>query len=220
MSVIIDLLNQDNVNKETQEQLARTYFSPSEIAVKPRSGTRGPRVALLASCLVLLSILIFLSYALYAYTFDLDFSMEKKARTSYGNLLTTKDITLLGRATKQWGYISLKGDAKRRSGITIDLKKPMDLSKRYISLSALSKEKGGRLKIILRDKNYRSYVQRVISGQELKGDWHNFIIATDGFRDSIDIRNILHIRLELDNTKRRGADRPEVHINRVTLIDT
>jgi hypothetical protein len=232
MSVILDLLNKsdgkitavsgaekrEDLERKTRERLAETYLSQSakkrpakeENTVAPAK--RMPRKALLAGGL---SILCLLAYFLIAYAFSIDVTITRRSGSPYPDLLESSDIMPAGRAYKKHSYYTLRSiEGERAAMLAIEPEKPVDLASNDLLVSALLKEGSGTLKVILRDTNHRSYLSEVL---ELRGggaSWRNFIVSARDSKDSIDIRNIGHIRLAAE-----GEGVFEVYVKNVLMID-
>lgn len=221
MSVIIDLLNQSkNITKDKiQERLAETYLlSPGKtkkathkIKVRfPFFKIKNRNVFVITILSIsILSLALLLSHIFSTYTF-------------YENILLSQKITFINGAFKdRGGYITiLNNNTKRDVGVAIDFKKPIDLSSKYLLMSAMAKRGEGSLKVILRDKNFRSYTSDVFNIKDAKKGWRNFIIPLNEFKQSINMRNIQHIRLILENKlTREKKQTAELYIKKISLVD-
>jgi len=232
MSNIIDLLKKDHIDHKTQERLAETYFPLSDEAAKdskapsdipsPISHDIKKKVPLAITpfSIVLLILCAILLYAFLTYTVKVNIMVTKKVPSPYEDLLVTQKIDSFGAVFNENGHISLmNSDTKRGTALMIDLDKPVDLSNKYVLISAMPKTNGGRVNVILRDKNYRSYISDTLNIRDNKKEWQNFMISAQNGKESIDIQKIQHMRLELVNNKMENMDSPAIYIKKIALID-
>jgi len=230
MSIIIDRLKKQSAEDDTRERLAETYFSSNNIETpSPAKGSDKKkitsrhawikkyktRIAGFVAALIILSASILYIFKIYA--FEIDINVTKKAVYPYGNLLATQEINPIGQAGgAKRGFSLISAPETKRAGIAIELKEPVDLSQKLLSISALSKKGGGKLKVILRDKNYKSFESGSLDIKNAAGQWQNFIVSAECPKLSIDTRNIKHIRLELKESR---FPQSEIYIKKVALIE-
>lgn len=216
MSVIIDLLKENTDDSKTREKLAETYF-PRASTPSGRKKRNGLRITALLAMIFFFGAVLY--YVIRPYGITIDIGTNKRADVIFEHLLITQKVNLFGTAVDKKGHVSLvNGTDKRRSGITIDLKNPVDLSNKHLLISVLPKAGKDKLKVIFRDKNYRSYISNILDVEDTKKDWQNFIVSSGPSKESIDVRNIRHIRLEVEGgAGEAGAS--EIYIKEVALID-
>ena len=161
--------------------------------------------------------MVFFFYIFTIYTFDIAINVNKKARYPYGNLLATQKINPLGEAAGlKRHFFLINSPGGKPAGIAIKLKRPVDFSEKLLSISTISKKGGGKLSVILRDKNYKSFESTTLHIKDVERELQNFIVSTDCPKLSIDMQNIRQIRLEL---KEGELPNSEIYIKRVALIE-
>lgn len=224
MSEIIELLKRKN-NYKTQEKLAEVYLPPS-IKQKPAAASPPPKTrlrniaAITLLAIAVISLVASLFYVLYSHTVTINVSINRRVESPFENLLLTEKVSLSGAAARQKGTISLIDDAAhRRSTIMIDLKEPIDLSHKRLFLNLLPAQGIASLRIVLRDKNYRSFISNTLSIDSSEEGSKNFILSATRNKESIDMQRIRHIRLELENGSAEDKESAEVHVKEVAIID-
>lgn len=233
MEKLIDLIRQREEDK-TQEILAKTYLPisnterakpPEEAKFSHHGSTKKLKIgaiAMLSASMLLLAISIFLAFSTHA--FSVNIVVNKKAPLMHENLLFTQKLSFTGSSSNlshlSGGYLVLSDSGSlRHSGVAIDLNKNIDLSHRLLLLTAMTKNGKGKMDIIFRDKNLRSYTTHLELPEEGKELWQNFIISSFNFKNSIDVGNIRHIRLEFNKDGLQSQKGTTVHIKTVALID-
>lgn len=230
MSTIINKLKELNRNDDTQDKLAEIYFSshntgqefhpPSYKAEKPVPHSWIKRHAVLISSLMCIALLTgAVLYYLFS-TYTVNVTVNRKERHLYPDLLFTQDVNLIGKAVSGKRYFSLApSTADVPASISIDLNRAVDMRDKLLSLAAMPVKGGGKLKVILRDKNYRSYVSDTLN---LKGDvsaWKNVSVPLDNHKLSVDMQRIRHIRLELEADEFSDMRNGRIYVKEVTLTE-
>ncbi|MFH1847611.1 MAG: hypothetical protein ABH825_00130 [Candidatus Omnitrophota bacterium] len=230
MSTIIDILtrvNRSTVGRTetpgrdsyTQERLAETYLYTSgghEKAATQAVKTNRPAIVAISALILLLAALVF--YAFSTYAVKIDILINRKADPLYQNLLSTQKMSLTGASTNRMGHIILNGGAERPAAAAIDLKEPVDMTYKYLLVNVSAKSGGGRLKVILRDKNYRSYISNTLRISERTAENQNFIITSRDVKNTVDIRTISHIRLELEKASAEDIGHSIILLKKVSII--
>lgn len=243
MSLIIELLKKKsareaNSSKEnaakkiqyesqTQQLLAETYLrSSTDSFPKKTASTEADKtlkakkytlpVILISAGFIIAGILIFI---LASHALDINITVIKKASSPYENLLLKHEITLIGTATREKGHISLVSGANNAPGVAIDLKNNLDMTDKNLLIGALPKKGTGSLKVILRDKNHRSYISDTLHISNAESGRQNFIITIDKAKESVDIKNINHIRVELENPSHGDGGELVIFLEKVLLIN-
>ncbi len=219
-----NLAEKDSYEDQIRERLADTYLRSSDSVKTEQSSPETKRksllpIAVIASSLTLLLACGILIYIFATHALMVDVTITKKVNSPYENLLLTQNIDLIGSATGRKGRISLMADSQTQGGVLINLRDPVDLSKKDLSIGVSSRKSGSSIKVILRDKNHRSYVSDTL---HLNGDGNirqNFIISADKPKDSIDVQNILHIRLETAESVNNAQGGSIILLERVLLVD-
>ncbi len=225
MSVIIDLLNKYKKGEgKTEEKLAETYLSTSRKIQPHTYSIKDWRIAtaIFLSISILLLLVFSILFIFSTRAMSINITVNKKTVPAYENLIFAQKVSFFGASSGmshlgRENLVLINEGVKERAGVAIDLEEPVNLSHKLLLISAATKEGAGRLRIILRDKNYRSYISNVI---DIKDTWQNFIIAPGRFRDSIDMGNISHIRLEFDSERMREGRSPTIYIKKIALVDT
>ena len=220
MSVIIELLKQhsadkatrDNSSDKVREYLAETYLQPSSIKTEPVAPKPGRKNRYLS---IILPVLLLGSLAISFYIFS--------TQIFYKNLLYTQRIELFGSSFSKNTLMHrevflIDNGASDRAGIIISFKKPIDFSDKYLLVSAGAKIGENDIRVVFRDKNYRSFIPGIISVKNLKNKKQSFVISTENYKDSIDIRNILQIRLESVDNALQDRGGSIIYIKKIGLI--
>lgn len=244
MSLIIELLKKKNAKEanisdenaakkiqyesQTQQLLAETYLRSSTDPFPKKTASTEANKTLKAKKYTLPAILISAGFIiagiviliLASHTLDVNITVIKKAPSPYENLLLKHEITLIGTATRERGHISLVSGAKDAPGVAIDLNSNLDMTDKSLLIGALPKKGTGNLKVILRDKNHRSYISDTLHISNTESGRQNFIITIDKAKESIDIKHINHIRVELEDSSHGDGGEPVILLEKVLLINT
>ncbi len=230
MSTIINKLKQLNRNDDTQDKLAEIYFSshntsqeyhPPTYKVKepvPQSWIK--RHAVLISSLM--CVVLITGAALYHLfsTYTVNVTVNRKEQHLYPDLLFTQDVNLIGKAVSEKGYFSMAPSAIGiPASISIDLNRPVDMRDKLLSLAAMPMKGGGKLKVILRDKNYRSYISDTLDIASDVSTWKNISVPLNDHKLSVDMQHIRHIRLELEADEFSDMRNGRIYVKEVTLTE-
>ncbi len=121
----------------------------------------------------------------------------------------TKDAVILSNPKKY-----------RWADLSVDLKFPLDLSKRRLAISLRGKTGGESVNVVLRDVNNKSLR---LPGLSLASGWTDETIALNGARNEIDLSNINHLRIEYGyvGESSKEADSPinvTVYLRNISLL--
>jgi len=230
MSEILKLFNQYKSDAKTQETLAETYLPTSADSGNTENATdqKGPKgwktmtfLALSVSLVILASAIffVFITHAL-----SINVTVNKKIPSPFENLLFTQKLGFVGGVDNVShladDYLILASTEKKLgAGITIDLDKPIDITDKILMITAMSKDGLASLKISFRDKNFRSFTSNIVKVGQRESEWQNLLIAPDKSKDSIDLKNITHLRISLNNVIYNEEETLAVYIKKVSLID-
>ena len=227
MSFVTDIINRGSDNS-TAEKLAEIYFSPGAAKKEPQpvktEKSESAHVPIIAS--VLAGAILISSALIYIFVtnaINIDIVVNKKELTPYSNLLQAQGIEFLGEAATNGLFggeeiILTKENSSNRSGISIDLKNPIDLTRNFLLINLMPKKGGGYLKIVLRDNKFKSYVPDMLDVRGNNEEWQNFIISAKEGKDSVNMRKVKHIRLEFSSLEKESTD-SAIHIRNIALID-
>jgi hypothetical protein len=219
-----DLVKQDEYNSATQELLAETYLRSSgnlkseQSQSKPKTEIRIAQPGLIAAivALILCGTII---YILASHALKVDITVVKSANSPYEDLLNTQKLDFLRGVKSKWGHIALTNSGGQESAsIAINTKDNLDLSKKSLSIGVSPKKGGGDIRIILRDKNHRSYISDAFYIQDTKEGRQNFIITGDKPKESIDIQRIQQIRIEFENSSKQNKESSVILLDQVLLL--
>lgn len=209
-----------DINRERDdlisEKLAETYFPPSP--------SKKPFVSIAVS-LALFVILAVMAVSLFAtHKITIDVSINKKGRFLLENLLYTAKPGLVGSSILEDNggerYAVLIDDGtRRRTALIIDFEKPIDLSREYILINSMPKKGGGRLNVILRDENFRSYISSVLDIRGEDNIYENFIVWAQDTSRPVNIKRINQVRLELEKDRTKTGDGSCIYIKTVGIVN-
>jgi len=215
MSNITNLFKENTADYKDQEQLAETYLSSSTNDLERPKGHKGSRaffVALALTVSILLTLLVSIFYLVSNYNVSFNIKLDKKPQYQYENLLGNHNIAFLGNGVRRMGYVTLISKGVRdRASVVLDLKEGGNLAEKAILMTMMAKGGKGVLKVIFRDGNYRSYILSKVAIDGLDQEWRNIVIPVERSKESVDLADIRHIRLELEGG--------EVYIKKIVLID-
>jgi len=219
MNVLIERIKERRTEDlKTQERLAETYFNTTE-KKRPAPAISGRSKALAIAGLSLLFVL-FASVVtfFYTHTVDVDVDVDRKTGLLSGNLINTQEVKAYGRRDNKRACVlphNTPTDSAR--AFAINLKEGADFTKKYLSIIAYTKRGGGRIKVILRDRYYRSYESSTITIHDIEMEEQTLIVAADKTRNSIDLQNIRQIRFEPVNGPADSND-AEIFITKVSFV--
>lgn len=218
----------DGYYSEVQERLAETYLSsslnrpkerkkwPPATQEKATKKYRLPAAILLVSILILAAIFFMLANS----NLKIDIDVVRETPPPFENLLISEDVSFSEGAALKRGYVYLPSpEGDRPSAVSIDLDERIDLVNNSLLVGVTLKRGRGDLKVVLRDANHRSYIADILKMRMADRDRLNFIVSTDGAKNSIDIRKIQHVRFELEPAKSARAKKALMHLDKVLLID-
>ena len=214
---------QDDYNSRTQELLAQTYLRSGTVkkddasSIKSKIKDLAPKAAIAAAVILILGIMLF---AIAKYAPNIDITVIKRPNSPYINILTSEKVEPLIGAEIKRGYISLEFiPPQRPASVAINPKEYIDLTEKSLVIGARLKRGNGELRVILRDKNRRSYVSDTLYIKNTRGGRQNLVITGDKPKESIDIMKIEQIRIEFQNNSKQDKVRSVILLDKVLLVD-
>ncbi len=249
MSLIIDILNKKSKLHEnrkslftpgeeeirTQELLANTYLKSSSperaggtTRPKSPSPSKAPRFPARVSpgAVALLSAAIIgggITFLAASDTFNVSVVITREAPAAYEDLLRGREIELAGGAFKEKGRIVLRSHRQSPppAGLIINTPAGLDLSEKSLQITVAPIKGQSALRVVLRDKNYRSYISDTLLVSGEKDVRQNFAIMPDRPKESIDISAITHVRVEMAGPAGSGDEAgpsASVDVDKVLII--
>lgn len=207
------------------EKLAETYLvsSPQEPPKEKEARPSKKPLVLAAALLGVSGVLIITAVSLFTIrNITIDVSINEKGRFLLENLLYTASPGLVGSSiledTGGERYAVLVDDGtKRRAALVIDLKEPVDFSRRFLLINSMPKRGGGRLRVILRDEGFRSYISNTLDVRGVDDIYENFIVSAQDTSRTVNIKRINQIRLELEKDRTKPGSGSCVYIKSVGI---
>ncbi len=214
---------QDDYNSRTQELLAQTYLRSGTVKKDDASSIRSkikdlaPKTAIAAAVIMILGIMIF---TIANHALNIDVTVIKRPNSPYFNLLALEKVEPLIGAEIKRGYVSLEFiPPQRPASVAINPEKYIDLTKKSLIVGARLKRGGGDLRVILRDKNRRSYISDTLHIKNVREGRQNLVITGDKPKESIDIKKIEQIRIEFQGNSKLGKAQSVILLDKVLLVD-
>ncbi|MFH1753762.1 MAG: hypothetical protein ABH875_06225 [Candidatus Omnitrophota bacterium] len=216
-------LRQDNYDSKTQELLAQTYLnsgtskSSKTSHAKPWLKGLGPKVAIAASTALVCGAII---YLIAGGALNVSVTVIKRPHLLYTDLITKGELEPIRGAQVKRGYISLESNPlEMPASVAINPKELIDLTQKDLDVGARLKRGRGELRVILRDKNSRSYISDTMQIYDIKAGRRNLVITGDNPKESIDMRRIAQVRIEFYNSSAHAKGPSVIMLDKVILVE-